>query len=238
MSATESDRQGPRFTVVPCSCCDAERVMDFMTRTFYREEPVLLAAGLTRNPPRMLLEHTRASFDEGLSLMAVLPDHQDRICGVAINSIVTPEDACKLRQDAEAADCPATKRVLELWTMMLERPEIWRVSDGDVRCMLELRELATSEDMRGRGVGLQLALAAREVAADVGAPAYKIDCTSQYSANIAQKLGMKKVFSVPYASHLGEGGKPIFTPPCPHVEAAVYTQELSKDCQHKFGGEF
>lgn len=161
--------------------------------------------------------------------------------------------------DAEAAECPATKRVLELWTLMLERPEIWRVSDGDVSCMLELRELATAEEMRGRGVGLQLALAAREVAADVGAPAYKIDCTSQYrfefgagtrvptscrrahtpvstntscfvlckarlgcfSSKIAEKIGMKKVFSVQYASLLGESGKPIFQPPRPHVEVGV-----------------
>ncbi|KAK3926782.1 Dopamine N-acetyltransferase [Frankliniella fusca] len=207
----------PSFTVVPCSCCDEERVMEFMQRTFYREEPVLVAAGLSECPPQVcpqllgtspprpgpdrtllmlllsarapradqaLLEHTRASFREGLSLMAVLQGGSDGgprdICGVAINSIVAPADACKLRQQAEQVDCPATRRVLELWSMMLERPEIWSGQDPEGSCMLELRELASDKAVRGLGVGLQLALAAREVAADVGACAYKIDCTSQY----------------------------------------------------------
>ncbi|KAE8751525.1 hypothetical protein FOCC_FOCC001772 [Frankliniella occidentalis] len=258
----------PSFTVVPCSCCDEERVMEFMQRTFYREEPVLVAAGLAECPPQVrvrplrglppavpgsardcdsftgsdqvLLDHTRASFREGLSLMAVLQGSaggQGDICGVAVNSIVAPGDACKLRQQAEQADCPATRRVLELWSLMLERPEIWSGQDPEGCCMLELRELATDQAVRGLGVGLQLALAAREVAADVGAPAYKIDCTSQYSGKIAEKLGMKKVFSLKYADFLDSDGKPLFQPPCPHVEAAVYVQSMSKDCQHKFGGE-
>jgi GNAT superfamily N-acetyltransferase len=61
---------------------------------------------------------------------------------------------------------------------MLERPEVW--GDPELGCMLELRELATDRAVRGHGVGLQLALASREVAADVGAPAFKIDCTSHY----------------------------------------------------------
>lgn len=214
--------------------------MEFMQRTFYREEPVLVAAGLAECPPQVLLDHTRASFREGLSLMAVLQGSaggQGDICGVAVNSIVAPGDACKLRQQAEQADCPATRRVLELWSLMLERPEIWSGQDPEGCCMLELRELATDQAVRGLGVGLQLALAAREVAADVGAPAYKIDCTSQYSGKIAEKLGMKKVFSLKYADFLDSDGKPMFQPPCPHVEAAVYVQSMSKDCQHKFGGE-
>jgi hypothetical protein len=73
--------------------------MDFMSRTFFRDEPVLVATGLAGRPSPVLLQHSRTSFKEGLSLMAVLPD-QTTICGVAINSIVAPEDARAIRLQA------------------------------------------------------------------------------------------------------------------------------------------
>ena len=97
----------PPFTVVPCTCCDEDRVMDFMARTFFREEPVLVATGLAclPEPPPVLLEHTRHSFREGLSLMAVHNGQQDvpdTICGVAINGIIVPDDACELTRLAGA----------------------------------------------------------------------------------------------------------------------------------------
>ena len=89
--------------------------------------------------------------------------------------------------------------------------------------------LGVDPAVQGRGIGRRLMEASRHLARSEGYPLLYIVCTSYYSAKIARAIGMQCVYSLPYAEFKDKDGNPVFTPPQPHTDVAVFVQKLSPE---------
>ncbi|XP_012274307.1 dopamine N-acetyltransferase isoform X2 [Orussus abietinus] len=204
---------------------DAPRVLKFLKRFFFRDEPLNYSIELI--PPGEnstcveLEEYSISSIEENLSLMAV--STSGAVIGVCLNGRTSaPKDA----EPDYIADCanPKFKKVLKLLYFLDKQVTATGRYTGENG--VELRIISVDSNWRGRGVARALIEKTIETAKERGFSIIRCDCTSVFSAKLCARIGFEKIYELKYEDYVDEEGKPIFSPDSPHTSATSYTKKL------------
>lgn len=200
-----------------------DNIAEFLHRAYYKHEPINVAVGA---PPDLPINSIipLQYLSERKSLTAVSRNGR-RILGFCGNVVITPKGNKYLAQ-LTIYNEPPYNTILEFYNKIAGGVDIWKETGADRA--LCIWHLAVDPAVNGRGIGRSLMEASRHLARSEGYPLLYIECTSYYSAKIARAIGMQCVYSLPYADYKDKDGNPVFTPPQPHTDVAVFVQKLSQ----------
>ncbi|XP_069676769.1 arylalkylamine N-acetyltransferase-like 2 isoform X2 [Periplaneta americana] len=208
------------YGIVQARAADRERILHFLRLYFYTEEPLNVAMG---GPPSAADEEdTLALLEHGLSYLVVGCD--GTLLGVVLSGPVRPDEADHMEALAASCGCAKFSKLLRFLAAVERRADVWRLS-GATRA-LSVQALAVLPAARGRGFGLSLLQRTRAAAQAAGYPLFRLDCSSCYSAQLAERLGMQCVHSLPYTQYTDVDGHPVFDIPSPHLEMRTYIQSI------------
>lgn len=66
----------------------------------------------------------------------------------------------------------------------------------------------------------------RELAMELECQIIYVECSSHFTAKIAEKLGFKRIYSLSYLDYVNEQGEIIFNTESPHRNFEVYASQL------------
>ncbi|XP_026730350.1 dopamine N-acetyltransferase-like isoform X2 [Trichoplusia ni] len=211
----------PSYTIKKITPEDKERMLKFLRRFFFRDEPMNLAVNLLETPECRCLEleeYAASTLEDGVSVAAV--DENGEYVGVIINGLARREEADYTDKSEE---CPNAKfrRVLRVLSHLEREARIWDKLPESCNLVMEVRIASTHTAWRGRGLMRVLCEETERIARSLGAGALRMDTTSAFSAAAAERLKYKKIYStlyadLPYAPQ----------PEPPHLEARVYIKQL------------
>ncbi|CAH0625585.1 unnamed protein product [Chrysodeixis includens] len=211
----------PSYTIKKITAEDKERMLKFLRRFFFRDEPMNLAVNLLETPECRCLEleeYAASTIDDGVSVAAV--DENGEYVGVIINGLARREEA---DYSDKSEECPNAKfkRVLRVLSHLEREARIWDKLPESCNLVMEVRIASTHTAWRGRGLMRVLCEETERIARSLGAGAMRMDTTSAFSAAAAERLKYKKVYSTLYAD------LPFAPQPdAPHLEARVYIKPL------------
>lgn len=205
---------------------DKLRVLKFLRRFFFRDEPLnqsiqLIPEGEDSTCTELEDYCSHSSFENNLSLMAV--STSGAIIGVLLNGKMAPlsneePEYIRLCKNAKF------KKILKL----LHQLDKGVIVGGQFRDsnVLEIRIVSVDTNWRGKGVAKALIEKIEEIAKQQGFHYLRADCTSFFSSKICERLGFEQIYKLNYSDYVDENGKPIFSPASPHVEALTYAKKL------------
>lgn len=220
----------PELSYEPIKGSDIDMTLEFIKSNFYPEDPLCrsLKIGSSKNKSEVLIcDMLKESLAQGMSLMAYDADSKE-IVGTCINNRNCPWDSQRLEEYAKVAQDSNTKRLFFIWALLNREANLHQ--ELDVKSIFEVNFLTVKPQLYNRGIGMELARRSLSLGRDLNFSHARMDCTSDYSMKIAEKLGMKKLWDVPYKNILMQDGKtPLTLPEYPHTHGAVYYVSLKDD---------
>lgn len=213
---------------------DFERVKSFMLQHFYGHDPLFQSLDdeikYTGTPERWAerLEIIR----EGFSLAAV--DEEDRILGIALNSVVLPNDLEKKWQkvkEKKPTDALSHRMYFfyktEWDSQIFQRFGVSRALDYHLLCVDPI--------LRRQGLGTQLNRAVMKTARSNGFPLMFGTSVNHYSTKTLVGQGWRVVNTAKYADYKDEHGNTPIRPRPPHTEINVVAIKFLNKLVAKIG---
>ncbi|KAH8350380.1 hypothetical protein KR067_006245 [Drosophila pandora] len=213
------------ITIRPMTEDDLDTVSDFVINNFLVDEPTAGTVDWTKYPTvkDKLKEKHRAMRQQGLSLTAVDDNKNGEIVGFSLAASVTQEDLDSKLPAIEKAP-PEIAAVLKFNDYMQRKVDIFKLYGVDK--VLYSHMTFVKPGMRGKQVGTRLAQTLIQLGRTQGFKVMTAMCSSFFSGNQKEALGMKIVFQQLYAEYKDDEGKVIFSPPAPHTRARMLAMEL------------
>ena len=202
---------------------DRDRVLNFLRQNFYNEEPINSAMNNESNSlSKADEEHTLELLQEDVSLLAV--SNEEELIGICLSGLVTSKVAETMEGLAETCGCERFSKLLYFLAFVEHQSNVW--SRSGVTCGLSVQALAVNQAARGHGVGRALLEKTRELARQEGYSLFRVDCSSYFSARLAEEIGMECVFSLPFSEYKDKDGHPVFKVKSPNHNMKIYIQKL------------
>lgn len=216
----------PKYTIVPITPKDTEKVLEHLRRFFFRQEPLNVCIKLLGEHGdetcSELEKFCTQTIPEGLSLMAL--SATGKVVGVSLNGSHEPGHLDEMQQNADNCPHPRFRKILQLLAAVERGSDIFS-KFPDVDRLVEVRILSVDSAMRGRGIAKALLEKSRELAKEKDYPLFRVDCTSHFSALAVARLGLECVFTMRYEDYC-QNGEPVFQPEAPHSQVTTYVQRL------------
>lgn len=221
-ASEKSMKKGPQFEIVRAYEDDCERICLFLRENYYPSEPINIAMGVDSGHSIADETHLLDFIKEGTSLLAVATTPQKTLLGVSINGEIFSDE--NMIEVVSNCTCERYAKFLRFIESVDRCSDFWnRVT---VERALSSEALAVLGSVRGLGVGKALLEKTLQVAKDGGFPLLRVDCSSYYSAKLAEQMGLECIYSIPYAEYKNEDGCQIFDPPSPHVEYKLFIHKF------------
>ncbi|XP_022193040.1 dopamine N-acetyltransferase isoform X2 [Nilaparvata lugens] len=219
------ETQGHR--IVKISNKDGERVLQFLRKFFFMDEPLNIAVGLLDEPGSTCSELEQYCIDsipDGVSFMAV--NSRGEVIGICLNGVDVrgkSED-----EDSKNFECtnPRFGKILGLLQDVGKQSDVFG-QFPDVDRMLEVRIISVDDAYRGQGIAKALIEKTRLEGEKMGIPLMRVDCTSAFSAKAVARLGFHCVYTLQYADYLDKQGQRVFDPPSPHTCCKTFVRHLN-----------
>jgi len=215
------------YSIAPITTKDEEKVVMFLRKFFFRDEPLNVAIGLLDDCPdatcQELEDYCNRSIPDGLSVMAI--SSTGRVLGVCLNGAMNRAD--EEVYDVNAIECSNKKFecILKLLTTVSKEAKVFE-RFPDIDKILDIKIISVDESCRGQGICKALVDRTKQLAIEHDFQMLKIDCSSHYSAKAAARLGFEVIYTLHYDEYLDENGRPIFIPPPPHTCAKTFVMKL------------
>lgn len=219
------ESQGHRFVKIANN--DGERVLQFLRRFFFMDEPLNIAVGLLDEPGSTCSELEQYCIDsipDGVSFMAV--NSSGEVIGVCLNGVDVRGKSND--EDSKNFECrnPRFGKILGLLQNVNKQSDVFG-QFPEVDRMLEVRILSVDDAYRGQGIAKALIEKTRLEGEKMGIPLMRVDCTSHFSAKAVARLGFHCVYTLQYADYLDKEGQRVFHPPPPHTCCKTFVRHLN-----------
>ncbi|KAI5717626.1 hypothetical protein M8J77_008756 [Diaphorina citri] len=216
------------YSIVRLSPSDKDRVIAFLVKFFFHDEPLNIAVGLMQDGQRCieLEDYCTTPLAQGLSLAAV--NERQEIVGVCINTINYRRESSTGPPESGEDECahPKFKIILKFLKWLDKKNDIF--SKFNINKYLDISILSTDSAYRGQGIAKKLVYESIDLAADNDIHLVKADCSSHYSAKAMARLGFSCIYSMSYEDYTGSDNKPVFSPPAPHHGAETYVLDVKR----------
>ncbi|XP_011296840.1 dopamine N-acetyltransferase isoform X2 [Fopius arisanus] len=205
---------------------DKPKVLAFLRRFFFRDEPLNHTIGLIPEGENStcleLEEYSMSSLDQNLSLMAV--SSGGAIVGVQLNGITEPAEKEDEPDYIKSCENAKFKKILKLLHHVDQKVDIMnRYPDKKI---MDIRIISVDSNWRGQGVAAVLFEKTIEIGRELGYNLIRTDCSSHFTARLCKRLAFEEIYALKYADYVDESGKPVFTPAAPHAAMTTYVRKL------------
>lgn len=207
---------------------DINPTMYFIENNFFRNDPLCKSLHLGKKklegPTEDLI---RDCIKQGMTIVAREDTNENKIIGVSMNTRSCPWDADKLEEYARLLTDVNTRKVLHIWALMAREPRLHK--ELSELSIFELGIIAVDSSLAGQGLGTELARRSIELGRDLNFKYARMNCTSDFSIRIGEKLNMTRIWDVPYKNiFMPDGKTPLAVPEHPHAFTAVYYLNLKE----------
>ncbi|XP_070498345.1 arylalkylamine N-acetyltransferase-like 2 [Chironomus tepperi] len=213
---------------------EIDPTLQFLAKNYFKEDPLCRSLCINTSkeicdgPMQVLLKD---SLRHGMTIIA-REGKENEIVGACINNRNCPWDAQKLEEFAKQVQDGNTKKLLYIWALMSREPKIHQ--ELALNSIFEIAIVAIHHKFICRGIGTELVKRSLDLGRDLNFSYARMDCTSDYSIKIAEKLNMKRLWDVSYKNIFMQDGKtPLVVPEYPHSQAAVYYTHLKEQSEEK-----
>ncbi|KAK2576534.1 hypothetical protein KPH14_005856 [Odynerus spinipes] len=156
---------------------DYDNVIDFLCKTYFKDEPSLVNMGLSGVAPTpAMVNITLEQVKDGMTIIAV--NTSDCIIGAVVNVGACPWDPKKMIEYAKCYEEEGPSRdLIEFFAYVSRKPDIW-----NRYCVLKVFEcsiLAVDSEYRGVGMARKLVEESWYLARDCSYRLFRMDCTSR-----------------------------------------------------------
>lgn len=203
---------------------DRERVLNFLRKFFFKDEPLNLYIKLIPDEKSTcveLEEYSLLAMNEDLSFMAV--SDNGSIIGVVLNGSMGPP--CDEEPDY-ITNCanPKFKKILKLLHHVHENSKI--ADKFPNQKVLEVGIISVDSNWRGKGVAKALIEKSIEICKIKDFDLIRVDCSSAITGKLCQRLCFQPVYELNYSDYVDEAGSPIFSPAEPHKAMVTYVKKI------------
>ena len=157
---------------------DWDRVIEFMSKSYFKREPSLVNIGLAdeASTPSCLIHLTMEQIKQGMTIIAEGPDNC--VIGAAVNAATWFWDPLRVTEFAETC-CEAgpVRDVIKFYAYLSSAPKLW--CKYGVRNIFECSAVAVDPEYSRMGIGKRLIKESWYLARDCGYKLFRIDCTSR-----------------------------------------------------------
>lgn len=201
----------------------AGEIGDFICQHFNDYEPILMSHVRTdekMDPPPVAM--VKDCIEAQTMLLAY---KGEKLVGVMISGPISNDASDK---DLEYARSLGTKGadVFEFLSYIGEKTDV--CGTLKVSQSLHIHMLSTHLDHLRQGIGMKLFEYCLMNGKARNYPALSVDCTSFYTAKIAEKFGFKCISKTSYDDYNKHKGKILFVPIAPHLEIQTYAKILEQ----------
>ncbi|KAG5679104.1 hypothetical protein PVAND_008697 [Polypedilum vanderplanki] len=207
---------------------DINSTLKFIEDNFFKNEPLCKSLHLTGKKLEQPTENLiRDGIKQGMTILARENSDDNEILGICMNTRSCPWDGEKLEEFAKLHTDMNARKLLHIWALMAREPRLHQ--ELGQLSIFEVGMLAVKESHEACGLGTELTRRSLDLGRDLNFRHARINCTSEYSIKIAEKLGMTRVWDVFYRNiFMPDGKTPLTVPVHPHVQAAVFLTDLKK----------
>ncbi|KAG7199256.1 hypothetical protein KM043_018122 [Ampulex compressa] len=205
---------------------DKLRVLKFLRRFFFRDEPLnqsieLIPEGEDSTCVELEEYCSMSSIENNLSLMAI--SNTGAIVGVILNGQMDPPSD-EEPDYIQVCENPKFKKILRLLHYIDRNVNV----DGQFQGLdvMEIRIISVDSNWRGKGVAKALIEKAIEIGRESGFHVVRADCTSFFSGKLCARLGFEHIYELSYSEYIDEDGNPVFSPALPHTAVTTYIKRL------------
>ncbi|XP_015114206.1 dopamine N-acetyltransferase-like [Diachasma alloeum] len=178
---------------------DYDYVVNFMCNTYFKSEPSMVNIGLAnQDPSPVLIDLMYKQIKDGMTI--IILNEEGCIIGAAVNAGMSPWDPAGIRDIANCVENKDLANLLRFFAKLAEAPNLWETHHTNR--FFECSCVAVDPQYRGTGIATKLIHDSWMLARDCRCRLFRIDCSSKYTAKIAQKFGWECVMSIPYSSHM------------------------------------
>lgn len=215
------------YTVSIAKPQDVDHVVRFLKKTFFQREPLVKSLGLALNFDPILEKIIEEDLKLGCTLLAFSPGKERKIVGVCVNEKCIPWESTELEKLACQTENTKVQYLLHMWALMARESKLLETLKQNEIFGLEF--LSVSKAYSGRGVATELARKSLALAKDLNYHYARMICTGEPSSIIAEKIGMTRIWKIPYKNILFEdSGRPVTIVPPPHNSVSVYYIDLKR----------
>ncbi|XP_037934920.1 dopamine N-acetyltransferase-like [Teleopsis dalmanni] len=201
---------------------DYERVLEFLFKYYYPEEPLTIGTE-PKEPDPNDIKFNMGNIKHGACFMALANEgkKEEKVAGVVLagpKGATEYEHLCEEAEKLEGTKWGTTIKFLakiEYDANVFEKYDITEAYHAHV--------LAVDSTYRGKSLGSMLLTKLRDHLSSLGCKLLTVDCTSVYSARLCERLHMKCGNIQYYADYKDEKGEQIFKPPAPHDCVKTYS---------------
>ncbi|XP_062550201.1 arylalkylamine N-acetyltransferase 1-like [Armigeres subalbatus] len=203
---------------------DYDSVLAFVIEHYYKDEPMNSSYIYDSSPAVDDVEFSVSFLLQGMAVKAVDPSCENQLVGVSIANPINQEYVNDLLEAAKQAKTEKWRDSLKLLAHLQQTVNV--LQRFNVPKCYDIEIVAVHPDYRGQSIGSRLFEEQFARAKQLGYAVASADCSSYYSARIAEKVGMECVARLPYSDYRDERGVQLFQPKAPHVEIQTFVKLL------------
>ncbi|XP_058464564.1 arylalkylamine N-acetyltransferase-like 2 [Malaya genurostris] len=199
---------------------DYDSVLEFVLKFYYHDEPMNNSYIYDSNPAEDDVEFSVSFVLQGMAVVAEDCHQGKTLVGVSIANPTYPGYVQDLLNAAEQARTRKWRDSLKLLAHLQRSVNILERFNAQ-KCY-DIEIVAVDPDYRGQSIGAKLFEEQFKRAKSLGYPLASADCSSFYSARIAERVGMKCIGKLAYSDYRDEDGVQLFQPSAPHREIQTF----------------
>jgi arylalkylamine N-acetyltransferase len=202
---------------------DYQAVLELLQKFYYKEEPITIShpePGHTKDD-----EEFTMSWIPHKTVLVAVDDETGKIVGALNAGPIEHGDADAMIEDAKTADTKKWRDIMLLLAYLEKKADVLH-RFGFERA-LHIHALGVDSSYRGQKIGEKLFAACFDSGKHLGYPMVSTDCTSVFSINIAERLGMECIETTTYSEYNESIGEDLFKGIEPNTSIKTFVKLLN-----------
>lgn len=203
---------------------EASQIRKLFVKSFFPYEPLSIAMGVKQHHGEIISHFISKELIYGHSFMA-MDRKTGKIASCCVNKVHNKNVASELLHLSKLNHHPPIHHTMEFLAYVYSVANLHEKFKS--KEFFEMAFIATDQEYRGKGLGLQLLRESLKLGHQKGYPVCVI-ASNVVTTKMCQKLKMKQIMDVPYDLYKGADGKPIMNIQYPDVSCQIFVHLCPK----------
>ncbi|XP_053599553.1 uncharacterized protein LOC128669097 [Plodia interpunctella] len=204
--------------------CHAKFIRSFLYNHFWPREPSVVGLWMSLNSQYLdvLTDKYAHSGDRFIAYEKIARTGERKMIGVLVANKLFPWHADELEEWAHFTPSKPERHRMYFTAHCIKSPNLFKKYNVDF--IYDVEVLTTASEVTAQGVGTLLLQNALLQAYELRYPLVQVVASSQYTARICEKCGMKREWEMDYTDFVDVYGQRVFFPRRPHHTVAIYVK--------------
>lgn len=218
-TSNKKSKEKTPFIILDAKPPDHSKIVSLLYKSYHPHEPLSKGLGLGNCSNPVIDDAMYKDLSNNLSVIA-MHKGTGKIAGCSINTVAYDFTAAEILQHSKCICCEKTRHLFEFYAYINSIPQLYR--KYNTKKIYEIAYVAVDIPFRRQGLAYQIMKDSLKRGHRRGFKVVRVDCTNVATAKICEKLGMQKVFEIPFDYYLDKNKKPIIKMEYPNVSCQTY----------------